>query len=69
MGVQVVVDVVWLGESHGEVVLLGGKAGGMPVRELVGTYLVRPFQMPLDPICLLMTVYTSFVYGTSTTVR
>ena len=32
-------------------------------RDLHGTYLVRPFQLLLDPICLLLTIYTSFVYG------
>ncbi|KAG4269960.1 hypothetical protein FPRO04_11916 [Fusarium proliferatum] len=32
-------------------------------KSLLSTYLVRPFQMLLDPICLLLTIYTSFVYG------
>ncbi|KAF9773515.1 Efflux pump bik6 [Fusarium sp. DS 682] len=32
-------------------------------KSLLGTYLVRPFQMLLDPICLLLTIYTSFVYA------
>lgn len=33
------------------------------LKDLLSTYLVRPFQMLLDPICLLLTIYTSFVYG------
>ncbi|KAH7204762.1 MFS transporter [Fusarium oxysporum] len=32
-------------------------------KSLLSTYLVRPFQMLLDPICLLLTIYTSFVYA------
>lgn len=32
-------------------------------KSLLGTYLIRPFQMLLNPICLLLTIYTSFVYG------
>ncbi|KAG9513031.1 MFS general substrate transporter, partial [Aureobasidium melanogenum] len=33
------------------------------LRSLLSTYLTRPFQMLLDPICFLLTIYTSFVYA------
>ncbi|KAI1290541.1 MFS multidrug transporter-like protein [Xylaria venustula] len=32
-------------------------------RDLCSTFLVRPFQLLLDPICLLLTIYASFVYA------
>ncbi|KAF7122288.1 hypothetical protein CNMCM5793_000245 [Aspergillus hiratsukae] len=31
--------------------------------ELLQKYLIRPFQMLATPICLLMSIYASFVYG------
>ncbi|KAF2093317.1 MFS multidrug transporter-like protein [Rhizodiscina lignyota] len=36
---------------------------GPSINDLVNTYLVRPFQMLLDPICQLFTIYTSFVFA------
>lgn len=33
------------------------------IGELSQKYLVRPFQMLATPICLLMSIYASFVYG------
>ncbi|RJE23612.1 to MSF membrane transporter [Aspergillus sclerotialis] len=33
------------------------------VKELARKYLVRPFQMMSEPICLLVSVYGAFVYG------
>ncbi|KAI1826621.1 MFS transporter [Xylaria intraflava] len=32
-------------------------------KDLCGTFLIRPFKMLLDPICLLLTIYASFVYA------
>lgn len=34
-------------------------------KELCQKYLIRPFQMLGTPICLLMSIYSSFVYGRS----
>lgn len=31
--------------------------------ELARAYLVRPFQMLVTPICLLVSTYACFVYG------
>ncbi|KAJ6143843.1 hypothetical protein N7471_003296 [Penicillium samsonianum] len=80
MMVQFLLDVLWLDESHADV-LLARKAGGLrratgnfahhtkweetrpTFGDLLSIYLVRPFQMLLDPICLLLTIYTSFVYA------
>lgn len=33
------------------------------LKTLCTTFLVRPFLLLLDPICLLLTIYASFVYG------
>ncbi|KAI0115701.1 MFS multidrug transporter-like protein [Nemania sp. FL0031] len=32
-------------------------------KSLCATYLIRPFQLLLDPICLFLTIYGSFVYA------
>ncbi|KAI0427175.1 MFS multidrug transporter-like protein [Xylaria sp. FL1042] len=32
-------------------------------KDLCSTFLVRPFRLLLDPICLLLTIYASFVYA------
>ncbi|KAM3433058.1 hypothetical protein MY4824_006219 [Beauveria thailandica] len=37
--------------------------GGLSIKELSQKYLVRPLQMLGTPICLLMSIYASFVYG------
>ncbi|KAM3512581.1 hypothetical protein MY11210_003756 [Beauveria gryllotalpidicola] len=37
--------------------------GGLSIKELAQKYLVRPLQMLGTPICLLMSIYASFVYG------
>ncbi|KAM3429288.1 hypothetical protein NHJ13734_008228 [Beauveria thailandica] len=44
-------------------VLLDHEEGGLSIKELSQKYLVRPLQMLGTPICLLMSIYASFVYG------
>ena len=96
MMAQFAIDVVFLSESHADVLLMAKasslrREGGNfalhakvlsrhnvykllltiqweetspTVAELGRTYLIRPFKMLLDPICLLITIYASFVYCT-----